>query len=211
MRRGLKIGVGFVLLVGLLAGCSGKKSAQPVASAVKQSVEVPDQEAWNSTAMATRNGHLTAKVHYAHMSRFSDQDLMKFDGGITVYLFNQKGQVTSVVQSDRGILNEKTNRVEAFGHVVAHADSEDATLYTDHLIFDHKRGKLFTDAYVTVTTPRDTLHGYGFESDQSFHHWVIRKPSGVSKRPVNLNVEKHFEAKRAPNDSARQRNSEDRH
>ncbi len=188
-----------LFLGAFLAGCGGKKSAQPVASTAVKRAEVPDQEAWNSTAMATNRGRLTAKVKYAHMSRYSDRELMKFDGGIEVFLYDKKGRVTSTVKADRGILNEKTNLVQAFGHVVAHSDSENATLYTDHLTFDRQKEKLFTDAYVTLTTARDTLHGTGFESDQGLHHWVILKPTGVSRRPVNLNVERHFEAKRGQN------------
>ena len=184
----------------LLGGCGEKKKVQPVAATAVKNAEVPDQEAWNSTAMATNRGRLTAKVKYAHMSRYSDRDLMKFDGGIEVFLYDKKGRVTSTVKADRGILNEKTNLVEAFGHVVAHSDSENATLYTDHLTFDHQKEKLFTDATVTLTTAHDTLHGTGFESDQGLHHWVILKPTGVSGRRVDLNVEKHFEAKRGPKD-----------
>jgi LPS export ABC transporter protein LptC len=197
------------LALALLAGgCSEKKPAQPVAAQVGKKAESFDQEAWNSTAIATHEGKLTAKVRYAHMVRYSDRDLMKFDGGIEVFLYDKKGRVTSTVRAEQGILNEKQNLVEAFGHVVAHSDSENATLYTDHLTFDRRREKLFTDAPVTLTTAHDTLHGVGFESDQGLHHWVIRKPSGVSSRPVDLNVEKHFEAKRSRSDSLHNSGSE---
>ncbi|NOY77678.1 MAG: LPS export ABC transporter periplasmic protein LptC [Calditrichaeota bacterium] len=195
MKRLTNLLVVLGLVPFLVAGCGEKKTTAPPAKQVKPAAETPDQEAWNSTVITTKMGHITAKVKYGHMSRYSDKQLMKFDEGVKVFIYDKKGRLSSTVISDRGLLNEKTELVEALGHVVAHSDSG-ATLYTDHLTYDHKKNKLYTDAFVKVTTKTDTLYGTGFESDENLKHWVIRKPRGVSSRPAAINVESHFRGKK---------------
>ena len=196
----------FLILIaaGLFTGCGEKKATQPVPGQAKPAQEVPDQEAWNSTAIASKLGHTTVKVKYGHMSRYSALDLMKFNKGVRVFIYDKKGKLSSTIQSERGWLNEKTNLVKAYGHVVAHSDSG-ITLYTNHLTYNRKKDKLFTDAFVKLVTESDTLYGTGFESDQNLNHWVIRKPSGVSSRPFNINVERHFRAKQSKLDSNREK------
>jgi len=184
----------------LMVSCGEKKTTAPSTKQAKPTPESPDQEAWNSTVITTKMGHVTAKVKYGHMSRYSDKKLMKFDEGVKVFIYDKDGKLSSIVVSDRGLLNEKTELVEALGHVVAHSDSG-ATLYTDHLTYDHKKNKLYTDAFVKVTTKTDTLVGTGFESDENLNHWVIRKPRGVSSRPVTIDFESHFRGKKRKQES----------
>ena len=192
------------LLIGfaafLVVSCSEKKTTATAPGKSKSVEETPDQEAWNSTVITSKMGYVTAKVKYGHMSRYSNKHLMKFDEGVKVFIYDKSGKLSSTVDSDRGLLNEKTELVKAIGHVVAHSDSG-ATLYSDHLTYDHKKNKLYTDAFVKVTTKTDTLYGTGFESDENLNHWVIRKPRGISSRPVDINFESHFRGKKPKQDS----------
>ncbi len=195
MKYVIKIFVILGFMSFLVMGCSEKKTTAPPEKQPKLAQETPDQEAWNSTVVTSKMGHVTAKVKYGHMSHYSEKRLMKFDEGVKVFIYDKKGKLSSTVDSDRGLLNEKTKLVEAFGHVVAHSDSG-ATLYTDHLTYDHMKNKLYTDAFVKVTTKTDTLYGTGFESDENLNHWVIRKPRGVSSRPITIDFESHFRGKK---------------
>ena len=197
--------IGFAAFLG--AGCSEKKTTAPAPGKAKPAQEVPDQEAWNSTVITSKMGHVTAKVKYGHMSRYSDKQLMKFDESVKVFIYDKNGKLSSTVDSDRGLLNEKTELVEALGHVVAHSDSG-VTLYTDHLTYDHKKNKLYTDAFVKITTKTDTLYGTGFESDENLNHWVILKPRGISSRPVDIDFESHFRGNKPKQDSIASQSSD---
>jgi len=146
----------------------------------------PDQEGWNSRITVTSNGRTSAVVQYSHMEKYSKRQETKFDGGIVVDFYNTEGQHTSNLVSERGVLHEESNDVEALGNVVVVSDSG-MTVRTQRLRWDNTRQKIISNDFVTITTAQnDTLHGKGFQSDQSLKQWSIGKPSGVSQKKINL-------------------------
>ena len=150
----------------------------------------PDQEGWNSRITVTSNGRTSAILQYSHMEKFSKRRETKFDGGIVVDFYNTAGQHTSNLVSERGMLYEESNDVEALGNVVVVSDSG-MTVRTQRLRWDNTRQKITSNDFVTITTAQnDTLHGKGFQSDQSLKQWSIGKPSGVSQKKINLTGER---------------------
>jgi LPS export ABC transporter protein LptC len=146
----------------------------------------PDQEGWNSRITVTSNGRQTAIVQYSHMEKFSKRREVKFDGGLVVDFYNTEGKHTSNLVSERGVLYEETNDVEALSNVVVKSDSG-ATVLTQRLRWDNGRQKIVSNEFVTIITAQnDTLYGKGFQSDQSLKHWSIGKPSGVSQKKIDL-------------------------
>jgi LPS export ABC transporter protein LptC len=162
----------------------------------------PDQEGWNSRITVTSNGRQTAIVEYAHMEKFSKRRETKFDGGIVVDFYNPEGKHTSNLVSERGVLYEETNDVEALGNVVVVSDSG-MTVRTQRLRWDNTRQKIVSNEFVTITTAQnDTLHGKGFQSDQSLKQWSIGKPSGVSQKKIDLTGERADESLTSPDSTA---------
>ena len=174
--------------------CQRQEKTPP--SAVPRS-ETPDQEGWNSTLVVSNLGKISARIQYGHMAKFSERQTVEFNQGVQLDLYNEQGQHSSRTTADRGILNERNNFVEAISHVVAHSDSGDVTLYTERLRWDDRRKKITSDEFVTFVTEKDTLYGYGFESNADLAHWVIKKPTGFSQRPFDVDWKRHF-AKPAP-------------
>jgi len=149
----------------------------------------PDQQGWNSRITVTSNGRTTAVVQYAHMEKYSKRGETKFDGGIVVDFYNTEGKHTSNLVAERGLLHEENNDVEAMGNVVVVSDSG-MTVRTQRLRWDNTRQKIVSNDFVTITTAQnDTLHGKGFQSDQSLKYWSIGKPSGMSKKKIDLTGE----------------------
>jgi LPS export ABC transporter protein LptC len=149
----------------------------------------PDQEGWNSRITVTSNGRTSAILQYTHMEKFSKRRETKFDGGIVVDFYNTAGQHTSNLVSERGVLYEETNDVEALGNVVVKSDSG-MTVWTQRLRWENARQKIVSNEFVTIATAEnDTLHGHGFISDQNLKVWSIRRPSGVSQKKINLTGE----------------------
>ena len=184
-----------LLVVAAQAGCS-RRTEPKNQTAETAAQRIPDQESWNSTLITTDMGRITAKIWYGHMRKFNDQDVYEFDQNIKVEIFNKKGRRTSWITADRGRLFEARKFMEAIGHVVAHSDSADITLFTERLQWDDKRKKIVSNDFVTLATAQDTLYGVGFESEADLTRWVIKNPRGVSSRPVDLNLEKQPQGKK---------------
>jgi len=171
------------LALSLLVAC---QSQQESTRSDPEDIRLPDQEGWNSTVISTDRGRISAKIQYGHMRQYSKRQMVYFDQGVTVDFFNPEGQHTSRATAERGALNEATNDVEALGHVVVASDSG-ITLFTEAIRWDHTQQRILSDMFVTVTTAEhDTLYGVGFESDQSLANWVIKKPTGVTEKKVDI-------------------------
>ncbi|MBD3289540.1 LPS export ABC transporter periplasmic protein LptC [candidate division KSB1 bacterium] len=151
--------------------------------------ELPDQETWNSTLIATSEGTTSAIIEFGHMERYNEQQLILFDQNIEVDFFDDQGNHTSKLTSNKGRMDEKSNIITAYENVVVVSDSG-INLYTEKLWWDNNREKVITDQFVTITTnENDTLHGVGFESDQTLSNWMIKDLRGKTSKTIDLNLE----------------------
>ncbi len=174
-----------ILCCSLVLLCLGCRS-QDEQTVTPPNYDGPDQEGWNSRITVTSNGRTSAILQYTHMEKFSKRRETKFDGGIVVDFYNTAGQHTSKLVSERGVLYEETNDVEALGNVVVKSDSG-MTVWTQRLRWENARQKIVSNEFVTIATAEnDTLHGHGFISDQNLKVWSIRRPSGVSQKKIDL-------------------------
>jgi LPS export ABC transporter protein LptC len=174
-----------VLIWFLVMAC---QSQNEVTSNLEDLSDVPDQEGWQSTLTSTRSGVVTAIIKYEHMEKYSKKKVIKFNQGVTIDFFDASGVHTSEVYSDSAVLYENTNDVDLIGNVVFRSDSG-LTLHTGKLRWEQNSGKILSEEFVTVATAEnDTIHGMGFESDQSMNNWVVKKPWGVTQKTLNLPV-----------------------
>jgi len=189
VRRAAPAAVLALALAAAALSCGGRpdKPARPAApeSAVPES-EPPTQESWNSDLTLSRAGRPQAVIRYGHMEQYDSRRMAYFDGGIRVDFFDAGGRHTSVLTSDRGEYNSATEEVRGIGNVVVVSDTG-ATLRTAFLRWDPRVEKIQSDSAVTVTTQdADTLFGTGFESASDLSHWMIRKPTGSTRRRVDI-------------------------
>ncbi len=189
-NKNRKIGLAILALVmiWLVAGIIGCQKQEKTEVIKQEKMTYPDQEAWNSNVNYTTNGILTARINYGHMQRFKNRKVAEFDEGIIIDFYNEKGEHTSRLTSDRGKLNEATSSIEAFDNVVVVSDSG-IDLKTEHLWWDNTIEKVMSDEFVTITTlDNDTLYGYGFESDQYLNNWEIKVHSAKAGRSLELDL-----------------------
>ena len=162
--------------------------------------ELPDQETWNSTLIATSNGTTSAIIEFGHMERYNEKQLILFDQDIEVDFFDEHGNHTSKLTSNKGKMNEKDNIIEAYENVVVVSDSG-INLMTEKLWWDNAQRKVISDQFVTITTTEnDTLYGVGFESDQTLSNWMIKELRGKTSKTIDLNLKNRSTSQ---NDSTR--------
>ena len=161
----------------------------------------PDQEMWDFSVKATKNGRMDALIHAGHMARYSDKSLAVFDQGVDIDFFNKDGEKVSELTADAGELDENTTNVTALGNVVVESDTG-ITLYTEELFYRHNSNRIYSNVQVMVTTEEgDTLSGVGFESDTELDSWEIKNPhDGVYHKGVDLSTDRWEE--RDESDSA---------
>jgi len=147
----------------------------------------PDHESWQSTVIISRNARLVAVANSQRMVKYNDRDMAHLIGEVNVDFYNEYGQHVSHLFADSADVNNQTNTMSAFGHVVVRSDSG-LVLRTETLRWDDKYDMVTTNDTVLFTTlENDTLYGIGFESDVDLTHWKIYQPWGVTERNFGVN------------------------
>ncbi len=175
---------GFVLIIILiLIDCIGNSIED---NAVKVAVrDIPDQETWDFNFVLTSEGKSQSKVKAGHMVKFNSKGIYELDESVVVDFYSKDGNHTSQIISDSGFVGENGSFMTAKGNVKAVSDSG-IILLSEELKWDKDSKEIYTDKFVTIYSEGDTVHGYGFKSDQDLRRWEIIKPIGTSKRKITL-------------------------
>ncbi|MBN2031618.1 LPS export ABC transporter periplasmic protein LptC [bacterium] len=164
--------------------CQGQQEETVVVE--QKEGEYPSQEGWQSELILTKVGRRQAVVRYGHMMKFDQDNMYIFDAGVEVDFYDEEGNHTSHLTSERGEYNEETEDIIGMGNVVVESDSG-ITLRTEVLRWDNRLEKIISDTLVMVTTQdRDTLYGTGFESNADLTRRIIRNPWGTSEKHVDI-------------------------
>jgi LPS export ABC transporter protein LptC len=141
-------------------------------------VVVPDQESWNSTTFISSKGMKKAIIFSGH--------LLKYESSGEVLLGDSVNVDVSVLVSDSGVVNEKTQNLKAIGNVILISDTG-YTMYTDELVWFSDSEKVFTEGEIKLFSTEDTLYGTGFTSDVKLENWTITNPHGKTFRKLKDN------------------------
>jgi LPS export ABC transporter protein LptC len=92
--------------------------------------------------------------------------------------FYRNDTVESQITAEYGIYYTEKELWEAKRNVIAQNYVKGERLNTEHLLWDMKKELIYTDKFVRITTSDEVFIGTGFESDQNFTSWSIKKPKG---------------------------------
>ncbi|MFZ1730265.1 MAG: LPS export ABC transporter periplasmic protein LptC [Bacteroidota bacterium] len=174
-------GILLALLFLLLAftACDEEK-AKPKMSGFK-SDQLPTQESWNSKVTFSDSGRVRAILTAGHIRMFDEERETFIDSGLVVDFFERNGKHSSVLTSRRGRVDDRTRDLEAFDNVVFRSDSG-TVVETEYIFWDSALKKVRSDRFVTITSARERLQGYGFEADQGLKNYtVFGKVSGQAE------------------------------
>lgn len=160
----------------LLASC--KNDIETINSLTNIS-ELPQQSAKNIEVVYTDSGLVTMKMIARELNRFSEkkEPYSEFPKGVDITFFNEDQVESSHITSNYAIFHEETELWEARYDVVAKAE-DGKILYTEYLVWDENKEKIYSDQYVKVIDQGVVMQGIGFESNQEFTSWRILKPTG---------------------------------
>ena len=162
----------------MLAGCGGEK-VKPSINQSLQVAKLPIYEGWDETVFFSDSGKTKAILYYNHLKKY-DQPSETLLDTMKVKFYNDQGEQTSVLTALKGKVNDLTNDLYAIDSVVAVSDSG-VTLKTQELMWRNKDKKIVSDKFVTITSPKEKIQGYGFESDQNLRNYIIYNITYVTR------------------------------
>ena len=159
---------------------SCKKNDLEIVYALTFKDTIPTMSLWDLETIYTDSGKIKLKIQAPLVERYSEDVNKKiyFIQGILVHFYNKDGIEESYLSSKYAIYHEEDNLWEASDSVVV-VNSEGEILNTELLFWDEKAKRIYSPKFVKITTVSDVIHGEGFEADQSFSTWNIKKMTGT--------------------------------
>lgn len=140
---------------------------------------LPVQSAKNIEVLYSKSGIVEIKLTAPLLNRYLHENpYMEFPEGVKVLFYDSLMSVKSNLTANYAISWEKRKIMEAKNNVVV-VNEKDETLNTEHLIWDERKKKIYSDVFVKITSPTEIIIGEGFEADESFDRWVIKKVKGT--------------------------------
>jgi LPS export ABC transporter protein LptC len=102
---------------------------------------------------------------------------IEFPQGIELIKYDENQEIISSITADYAKNFEKEEKWEAKNNVVA-TNAQGDTLKTEHLIWEEKTERIYTEEFVRIIRPDKIITGIGFQSDQSMQNWRIKNPKG---------------------------------
>jgi LPS export ABC transporter protein LptC len=98
--------------------------------------------------------------------------------GLFITFFDQEEKVSSTLKARYGVRFDQSKRMEAkYGVEVVNIKGD--KLETERLVWDENKKRIYTDAFVKITTEKEIITGKGLESNQDFTKYSMKEVTGT--------------------------------
>lgn len=141
--------------------------------------ELPIESTVNATLIYSDSARLQVKLKAPQLDRFTgERPYIELPKGVELEFYEGGKEVSSRLTANYAISYEEEGIMEAKGNVIL-INEMGEQLNTEHLIWDEKTGMIHSEEFVKITTADEIIMGEGFESNQSFTKFKIKKIKGT--------------------------------
>ena len=129
------------------------------------------------------SANVKALIQTGELVRYLERGKNKedFRKWVLVEFFDLRGKVFSSLEAKRGERYPLKNEVTVRDSVVFTNYENGNRLETEELHWNQITREIYTDRFVKLTTPSDTILSYGFRADENFTWYELRSIEGVRK------------------------------
>lgn len=166
------------LVLFLLVSCGGRGKQLGDAVTSRDSMAVMSTS--NITSLISEDGMIRYRINAESWDMFdrTDPPRWTFEKGVYLEVLDSLMEVSSMIKADTAYYYSDTEIWELRGHV--HAENpQDEQFDTELLYWDQRKEKVYSDERIAIRQVHQILYGRGFESNQDFTRYTIRKSEGV--------------------------------
>jgi len=165
-----------LLVFGIIAAC--ENDLKEVKTITKLS-DSAIRNGKNITLIYSEKGDVKIKIQAKKMEEYvGKKHYIEMTDGIKVLFYNADKKVSSTLTSKYAIQKIDEKIIETKNDVVVVNDKGEK-LNTEHLIWLQDSAKIYSNEFVKITTADEIIMGEGFEANQDFTKWKIRKIKGT--------------------------------
>lgn len=168
-----------VLVIMVLLTISCENDIEVIKSFSRETV-MPSQSMIEAEIRYTDSARLQLLIIAPEIHNYtgSSEDYTEFPGGVEAEFFNRDGNSESQLSSKYAIYYAGRDLWEVKDSVVV-INQAGEILNTDQLFWDEKNRLIYSDSFVKITRPDEVITGEGFEADETFTRWKIKKIRGT--------------------------------
>lgn len=136
------------------------------------------QKGMNLTYSDSGMVKLIVKAPKADNFPHAEEPFLEFPEGMDARFFDRMGKEESTIRANYAQRFPKLLRWEARGNVVV-TNAKGEKLETEHLIWSEREQKIWSEEFVTLSRGTEVIMGQGFEADQNFTTYTIKKVTGT--------------------------------
>jgi LPS export ABC transporter protein LptC len=142
-------------------------------------VKIPISSTKNVEMLYSDSARLRAKIMAPIRDTYMGNDgYIEFPKGVKIEFYDLKSRVESKMRANYAVSYNKDERMEARNNVVVESTNGDK-LETEHLIWDQREDRIYSNVFTRITSPDRVIYGDGFESNQDFSKYRILKVKGI--------------------------------
>ncbi|MCL2041245.1 MAG: LPS export ABC transporter periplasmic protein LptC [Bacteroidales bacterium] len=146
-------------------------------------IQIPDTVAGqfitNGELYYSELGRTKVRVQSPVINNYESGDgYTELPEGFHAEFLDENMEVESTITAEYGVVLRKENIMRARRDVVVLSLKDNEQLNTEELTWDMNAKKIYTDAFVKMTSADKILFGDGFEADENFENRTIKKLRG---------------------------------
>ena len=140
---------------------------------------LPSQSMINVVTNYTDSARLQLRITTPEINYYSTvtENYTEFPQGVFAEFFDRNEDVESSLKSRYAIYYQDKELWEAKDSVVV-VNRDGEILETDQLFWDEQKKTIYSHSFVRITRPNEEFTGEGFDADETFSSWNIRKLKG---------------------------------
>ena len=147
---------------------------------------MPVESVKEVTMIRSDSGKIQLKMISKQLDRYQkEENYTKFPYGLSVIFYDNYKNVKSQLTARYDINYEDKRRMEIKNNVIIIDYEKGDTIYTENLTWDQNRKTIFSDVAVKKVNKDGVLFGDGFDSDENFNNYTLRRPRGT----INIDKE----------------------
>lgn len=142
---------------------------------------MPQLSTRNVSTLISDSGYTKYKVVTPLWNVYGGDDretYWSFPEGVYLRQLDHELEVVSTVAADSAHYFPNRKLWELFGDVEIDQKGK-AYFYSERIYFDDRNKQIYSDTFIRIKTPTQTLEGIGFESNQELTRYRVLKPTGT--------------------------------
>lgn len=167
-----------IITAGYFTSCTNDIKQVAAITAPKR---IPSQTGDSVTLLYTDSAKLKIVLKANQMLMFDknvSEPYTVMPKGFFVTMFDEEEKASATLKGKFGVRFDQSKRMEAKYEVVV-VNVKGEKLETERLVWDENTKRIYTDAFVKITTGKEVIMGKGLESNQDFSKYEIKEITGT--------------------------------